>query len=137
MEHLEGIAAADAHLGRKVPLPAAPLPLARWLAVVALGPGAVEIEWSLDDTRTGSPGRLALYAGTVPPPDRGWGGEPALVEVARARAEHRQLALADAQPSLRPAQELRWEAHGLHLRLTAQGAWPLERLLEIAASVAP
>jgi len=29
MEHLEGIGAADEHLGRPVPLPAAPVPLVR------------------------------------------------------------------------------------------------------------
>ncbi len=37
-EPLEGIAQADAHLGRPVPLPAVALPLARWVEVVALGP---------------------------------------------------------------------------------------------------
>ena len=34
----------------------------------------------------------------------------------------RTAALAEAQPSLRPVTELRWERDGLHLRLTAQGA---------------
>src|SRR5437763_5930125 len=59
VEPLEGIAAADAHLGRPVPLPSVPLPLVRWVEVTAQGPGAVEVEWNLDDTR-GGPGRLAL-----------------------------------------------------------------------------
>jgi hypothetical protein len=57
---LEGIAAADAHLGRPFPLPAAALPLARWVEVVATAEDAVEVEWNLDDTRPGAPGRLAL-----------------------------------------------------------------------------
>jgi hypothetical protein len=45
--------------------------------------------------------------------------------------------LVEAQPSLRPAVELSWHAHGLYLRLTAQGPWPAERLVEIAESVVP
>ena len=72
MEPWSGIADADAHLGRPFPLPAAALPLARWVEVRPRGPGGVEVEWNLDDTRSGSPGRLALYAGTEPPPDRAW-----------------------------------------------------------------
>jgi hypothetical protein len=43
--------------------------------------------------------------------------------------------LAEAQASLRPVTELRWERDGLHLRLTAQGAWEIETLLALARSV--
>src|SRR3954464_7747352 len=66
-EPLEGIAAADARLGRPFPLPTMPLSLARWVEVTAVGSGA-EVAWNLDDTRAGAPGRLALYAGPEPPP---------------------------------------------------------------------
>ena len=69
VDQIEGIAGADLVLGRPFPLPALALPLARWTAVAALG-GGVEIEWNLDDTRPGTPGRVALYAGAVPPPQR-------------------------------------------------------------------
>ena len=134
-----GIADADAHLGRPVPLPTAPLPLARWVEVRPTGPGGVEVEWNLDDTRGGAPGRLALYAGSAPPDDRDWPAETRAepVEVVGAPAEHRVLSLEQADPSLRPAHELRWEADGLHLRLTAQGPWERADLLAIAASVRP
>ncbi len=47
------------------------------------------------------------------------------------------LALDEAEPSLRPAHELRWQRDGLHLRLTAQGPWERGTLLAIAASLAP
>ena len=67
VEPLESIAAADAHLGRTVPLPSLALPLARWVEVTAQGPGAVEVEWNLDDSR-GGPGRLALFVSTGPAP---------------------------------------------------------------------
>lgn len=125
-----GIVDADAHLGRAFPLPAAALPLPRWVEVRAAGPGA-EVEWNLDDTRSGAPGRLALYAGPEPPPERAW----------EVDAEHegdvevRTLPLDEAEPSLRPAHELRWRRQGLHLRLTAQGPWARADLLAIAASV--
>ena len=62
-EPLEGIADADALLGRPFPLPAAPLPLARWVDVVQVAEHGAEVAWNLDDTRAGAPGRLALYAG--------------------------------------------------------------------------
>jgi len=139
VEELEGLAGADAHLGRPVPLPAVPLPLARWTMVRAAGPAGVEIEWSLDDSRAGAPGRLALYVGLDPPPARDWPGHAAVEElpVGDATGAWREAELLDAQPSLRPAVELRWHAHGLHLRLTAQGPWRKERLVEIAASVDP
>ena len=133
MEALEpwsGIADADAHLGRRFPLPTAALPLARWIEVRPSGAGA-EVEWNLDDTRRRTPGRLALYAGAEPPPERAWE-----VEAERlGDIELRTLALEEADPALRPAHELRWRAGGLHLRLTAQGPWERGDLLAIAASV--
>jgi hypothetical protein len=136
---LEGIAAADAHLGRPVPLPAVALPLARWTEVRAVAPEGVEIEWNLDDSRAGAPGRLALYVGLEPPPGREWpSGDPGrAIPVDGATGHWREAELVEAQPSLRPAVELTWQAHGLHLRLTAQGPWPPARLVEIAASVRP
>jgi hypothetical protein len=132
-----GIADADAFLGQPVPLPTAVLPLTRWVEVHPVAPGAVEVEWNLDDTREGSRGRLALYAGRDAPPERPWDVVPAQVAVGEAVAEHRTIPLAEAQPPLRPAHELRWAAGGLHLRLTAQGPWELAELLAIAASVRP
>jgi hypothetical protein len=138
-EVLEGIAAADAHLGRPVPLPHAPLPLVRWTEVRAAGAEGVEIEFNLDDSRAGAPGRLALYVGLEPPPARDWPGEdpPRGVPVGDVEAQWREAELVEAQASLRPAIELAWHAHGLYLRLTAQGPWPRQRLVEIAASVVP
>ena len=130
MEPWSGIAQADAHLGRTFPLPAAALPLARWVEVRPAGSGA-EVEWNLDDSRAHTPARLALYAGPEPPPDRAWA-----VEVEHdGDVEVRTLALDEAEPSLRPAHELRWRRGGLHLRLTAQGPWARDELLAIAASV--
>jgi len=69
-EPLEGIAEADAVLGRPFPLPSAALPLARWVDVVQVAERGVEVAWNLDDTRPGAPGRLALYAGLEVAPDR-------------------------------------------------------------------
>ncbi len=136
---LEGLAAADAHLGRPVPLPTVALPLARWTEVHAAGPEGVEVEWNLDDSRAGAPGRLALYVGLGAPPGRDWpSADPGReVTVGAASGRWREAELIEAQPSLRPAIELGWQAHGLHLRLTAQGPWPAARLIEIAASVRP
>lgn len=136
---LEGIAAADAHLGRPIPLPAVALPLTRWTEVRAVSPEGVEIEWNLDDSRAGAPGRLALYVGLEPPPERAWpSGDPGReIPVDGATAHWREAELVEAQPSLRPVVELAWQAHGLSLRLTAQGPWPPARLVEIAASVRP
>ena len=134
MDDWSGIADADAHLGRPVPLPAAALPLVRWVEVHPHPGHAVEVEWNLDDTR-GGPGRLALYVGESAPEDRAWDVAPAAVEIGGAAAEHRELALDQAEPSLRPAHELRWTLDGLHLRLTAQGPWRLQELLDIGASV--
>jgi hypothetical protein len=130
VEPLEGIAAADAHLGRSVPRPAVALPLARWIEVSAHGPGAVEVEWNLDDTR-GGPGRLALFVSVVPAPTQlpDAGPRPAGDTVLR------EAQLEEAQPSLRPVKELSWELDGLYLRLTAQGPWEEQQLLTIAASV--
>ncbi|HEV7808864.1 MAG TPA: hypothetical protein VGO80_23880 [Solirubrobacteraceae bacterium] len=128
-EPLEGIGAADAHLGRRVPLPGAALPLARWAEVVAAGPGAVSVEWNLDATRAGTPGRLTLYAGLHAPPERGLPpAEP------HGRFAHRHVALDEAEPELRPVHELAWEQDGLHLRLTGQGPWTLEQLVALADS---
>jgi hypothetical protein len=135
MQPLEGIAAADALLGRPFPLPAVPLPLARWVEVRAVGEGA-EVEWNLDDTRPGAPGRLALYVGTVAGPDQ-------LAEVATERTSTAEgwtvlsAPLPAAQPSLRPVVEVTWQAGGLHLRLTAQGPWTLAEILRTARSVGP
>jgi hypothetical protein len=128
-----GIAGADAHLGVPFPLPRVPLPLVRWVEVRTAGPGA-EIEWNLDDSRLGTPGRLALYAGPqVAPPQLPAGADVTTTDggwrVARAPLD-------EAQPSLRPVVEVSWCAGALHLRLTAQGPWRLEQVLAIARSVA-
>jgi len=138
VEQIEGIAGADLVLGRPFPLPALALPLARWTAVSALG-GGVEIEWNLDDTRAGTPGRVALYAGAVPPPQREL-PPPSSEREAAVRgiaARMRTAALEEAQESLRPVRELSWERGGLYLRLTAQGPWELEELFALAASIDP
>jgi hypothetical protein len=132
---LEGIAEADAHLGRPVPLPRVELPLARWVEVTAVGPAAVEVAWNLDDTRADQPGRVALYAGTAPPPARELPGATPPAPVADG-VLHREAPLPEAQPSLRPVHELVWQLDGLHLRLTAQGPWALAALVTIAQSVA-
>ena len=129
---LEGIAAADARLGRRFPLPAAPLPLARWVEVTEVGAGA-EVAWNLDDSRPGAPGRLALYAGLEPPPVRELPhGGP--VEVSDGIA-WRTAPLPEAEPALRPVRELTWSAGGLHLRITAQGPWDEAALVAIVASI--
>jgi len=130
VEPLEGIAAADAHLGRPIPLPSLPLPLARWVEITAQGPGAVEVEWNLDDTR-GGPGRLALFVATAPAPTQlpDAGPRPADGYVLR------ESPLEAAQESLRPVRELSWELDGLHLRLTGQGPWDVGQLIAVAASV--
>ena len=104
----------------------------------AAGDGAVEVEWNLDDTRDGAPGRLALYAGAAPPPHAAARRpRPSRSCSAAASSTHRTAPLDEAQPSLRPVHELRWEDGGLHLRLTAQGPWRLDDLLAIASSVEP
>ncbi len=138
MAEWEGIADADAHLGRAFPIPAVALPLARWVDVAPVGSGA-EVAWNLDDTRSGSPARLALYAGADPPPSRDLpgAGAPEAVEVGPVAGMLRSAPLAEAEASLRPVAELAWSAGGLHLRLTAQGPWTGSRLIEIAASIAP
>ncbi len=130
---LESIAAADAHLGRPVPLPAIALPLARWVSVSAEGPGAVEVEWTLDDSR-GGPGRLALMVSRDAPASQ----LPDVVSraVGPAGIALREAPLDQAEAALRPARELIWQQGGLHLRLTAQGPWPQQALLEIAGSIA-
>src|SRR3954452_18611156 len=132
---LEGTAEADAHLGRPVPLPHVALPLTRWVDVYACGPGAVEVAWNLDDTRAEQPGRVSLYAGAAPPPERALDGACDPAPVADG-VTHREAPLAEAQPSLRPVHELFWQRDGLHLRLTAQGPWTLNTRVAIAQSVA-
>ena len=132
-ESLEGIAQADALLGQPFPLPAVALPLCRWVDVAGAGEHGAEVSWNLDDTRPGTPGRVALYAGSAPPPAH-------TLEGANDGGVHdgitvRSAPLAEAQESLRPVTELSWEAQGLHLRLTAQGPWALQALLAMAASV--
>lgn len=128
-EPLDGLAAADAHLGRRVPLPKVALPLARWVEVVATGPQAVQVEWNLDATRPGTPGRLTLYAGLRVAPERGL-PEP----TAHGGYAVRFALLDEAEPELRPVRELAWERDGLHLRLTGQGPWTLEQLVALADS---
>ena len=135
MEQPEGIAAADAHLGRPVPLPTVPLPLARWVDVTLADRGGVEVGWNLDDSRPGTPGRLALYVGPVPPQPHDLDGATETTTIARG-FEHRSAPLDAAQPSLRPVQELTWRRGDLHLRLTAQGPWELDELVRVAESVA-
>ena len=135
MEEWTGIGDADAHLGERVPLPTAALPLARWVEVHPAGAGAVEVEWNLDDTRPGARGRLALYVGRSAPEERAWDVAVAAVDVGGAPAEHRTLPLEEAEAPLRPAHELRWRSGALHLRLTAQGPWELDELVAVAASV--
>ena len=129
---LEGIAAADARLGRGFPLPTVPLPLARWVEITEVGGGA-EVAWNLDDSRPGAPGRIALYAGREPPPPRELPGGGA--DMLRGRIAWREAPLPEAQPSLRPVRELTWTAGGLHLRITAQGPWDEAALEAIAASI--
>ncbi|HWH95247.1 MAG TPA: hypothetical protein VNT03_15410 [Baekduia sp.] len=133
-EPLEGIAEADARLGRAFPLPRIALPLARWVEVCAVGPAAVEVAWNLDDTRAEQPGRVSLYAGAQPPPDRELADATPPAPVADG-VVHREAPLQEAQPSLRPVHELSWQRDGLYLRLTAQGPWALGALVAIAQSV--
>jgi hypothetical protein len=137
VEPLEGIAYADARLGRPFPLPSVPLPLARWVEVDAVGDSGVEVAWNLDDTRAGTPGRLVLYAGPEEPPARELvGGGPAEeLSVDQRAVIRRRAPLAQAQPSLRPVCELCWQEAGLHLRLTAQGSWTDDQLRAIVASI--
>ena len=132
-EPLDGIAAADEVLGRPFPLPSVRVPLDRWVDVIQVAERGVEVAWNLDDTRSGSPGRLALYAGTEPPPDRDLPNADATTQ--RDGIAIRTAPLAEAEPSLRPVTELRWGRDGLHLRLTGQGPWDLEALLALARSI--
>lgn len=135
MEPLEGIAGADALLGRPFPLPTVPLPLTRWVEVRRAGDGA-EVEWNLDDSRPGAPGRLALYAGLADgEPVGDQLGEDADRTVTPAGWTVARAPLAEAQASLRPVVVVTWEVDGLRLRLTAQGPWPLADVLGLAQSV--
>lgn len=130
MDHLEGIAWADAVLGQPFPLPSVPLPLARWVEVRKVSDGA-EVEWNLDDSRPGSPGRLALYAGATDPGTQLPGAEPVPV----GGRTMRTAPLESAQESLRPVVEIAWAVGNLHLRMTAQGPWKQEELEAIVVSV--
>jgi hypothetical protein len=130
MDLLDGIAAADVLLGRLFPLPSRSLPLVRWTEVQREGDG-VQVDWNLDDTRPGTPGRGCLYAGPRPGPDH-LPGVPWIEEDGFAV---RRAPLEEAQPSLRPVMELAWTLSGLHLRLTGQGPWPEGELRAIARSV--
>jgi hypothetical protein len=132
-EPLEGIADADALLGRPFPLPSVPIPLCRWVDVIQVAPQGVEVAWNLDDTRPNTPGRLALYAGTEPPEDRDL--PQASDPTAHDGITVRTAPLEEAEPSLRPVTELTWRHDDLHLRLTAQGPWQLDVLLAIARSI--
>jgi hypothetical protein len=132
-EPLDGIGAADEVLQRPFPLPSVPVPLSRWVDVVQTAERGVEVAWNLDDTRPNTPGRLALYAGTEPPPQRD------LPEATPTQHHNaitiRTAPLPEAEPSLRPVTELTWHHDGLHLRLTAQGPWQLDALLGLADSI--
>lgn len=121
---------ADALLGRQFPLPTAPLPLTRWTEVQAIG-DAVEVEWNLDDTREGAPGRLALLVSAADVETQ----LPESPVTTRGPVAVRTALLPEAQESLRPVTELLWEDDGLWLRLTAQGPWEHETLLMLAAGV--
>jgi hypothetical protein len=136
-EPLEGIAYADARLGRPFPLPSVALPLARWVEVGSVGDSGAEVAWNLDDTRAGTPGRLALYAGAEKPPARelAGGGPPEELSVGGRAVVRRWAPLEAAQPSLRPVCELSWQDGGLHLRVTAQGPWTDDELRAIIASI--
>jgi hypothetical protein len=132
-EPLDGIGAADEVLGRPFPLPSVPVPLPRWVDVIQVSHHGAEVAWNLDDTRENSPGRLALYAGTDPPPAR------ELPQASETRYDDgiaiRTAPLSEAEPSLRPVTELTWQHDGLHLRLTGQGPWELDALLALAHSI--
>jgi hypothetical protein len=91
----------------------------------------VQVEWNLDASRPGSPGRVALYAGRTPPGERGL---PA--PTTHGRYAYRRAPLEEAEAELRPVQELAWEQDGLHLRLTGQGPWRREELVALADSIA-
>jgi hypothetical protein len=134
---LEGIAYADARLGRPFPLPSVALPLARWVEVACVGDSGAEVAWNLDDTRPGAPGRLALYAGADAAPERELAGAGPAEELSLDGRSviRREAPLEQAQPSLRPVCELTWQEGGLHLRLTAQGPWTDGQLRVIVASI--
>jgi hypothetical protein len=130
---LESLAAADELLGRMFPLPGRAIPLVRWVEMHSVGPDGAEIAWNLDDSREGSPGRLALYAGRSKPDTQ---LPEADLEVKASNGMLvRRAALDEAVPSLRPVVEITWRRYGLELRLTAQGPWELVEILGLADSV--
>jgi hypothetical protein len=133
IEPLESLAAADAHIGRAFPLPARPLPLARWVEVRRITDDGAEVAWNLDDSRPGTPGRVALFAGRSAPPDQL--GDEGVSTVASNGMVVRRVPLEEAEPSLRPVVEIAWRRFGLHLRLTAQGPWDLADVVALADSV--
>jgi hypothetical protein len=107
------------------------------LELKALLDRGVEVEWNLDDTRAGTPGRLVLYAGPDPPPEHALvdATAPEAVLVGTTPAVLRTAPLPAAQPSLRPVVEIAWRDGDRHLRLTAQGPWDRADLLALAGSV--
>ena len=130
---LDGIGAADAHLGRAVPLPA------DGAAARALGRGRRE-------RAAGRPGRVEPRrdaAGHAGPPDALRGRRRRRPSAGcrsptpHGRYAHRSAPLEEAEPELRPVHELAWEQDGLHLRLTGQGPWTLEQLVALADSTRP
>jgi hypothetical protein len=130
---LANIAEADELIGRSFPLPARTLPLARWIEIHQAGEDGAEIAWNLDDSRNGSPGRVALFAGRSRPPEQLANAE---LEVKASNGMVvRRAGLDEAEPSLRPVIEISWRRFGLDLRLTAQGPWDLAEVMALADSV--
>ena len=137
LEPVDALAAAAAHLGRPLPLPRAVLPLPRWVEIVALGEGALEVQWNRDCSRPGTPARLALYVGRVPAAARDLqeASEGADLEAGGVVIAHRTAPLEHADEALRPVNELSWTDDGLHFRLTAQGPWEVGELLDLVTSI--
>lgn len=105
----------------------------RWVEIHRVDEHGAEIAWNLDDSRAGSPGRIALYAGHAKPPSQL--PEADLEVKASNGMVVRRAALEEAETSLRPVIEVTWRRFGLDLRLTAQGPWDLAEVLGIADSV--
>jgi hypothetical protein len=133
IEQLDNLAEADALLGRVFPLPAKPLPLTRWVELRRVGEDSAEIAWNLDDSRPGSPGRLALFVGHSKPPEQL--AEADMQIKASNGMVVRRAALDQAEPSLKPVVEIIWRRYGLDMRLTAQGPWDIAEVVALADSV--
>lgn len=133
IETLDNLAAADALLGRAFPLPSRPLPLVRWVDVRRIGGDGAEVAWNLDDSRPGSPGRLALFAGRSKPPDQ-LGGQGVGATASNGMTV-RRVPLEEAEEALKPVLEISWRRYGLFLRMTAQGPWDLADVVALADSV--